>query len=398
MRFKYFSEEEWFLNGECRYCKRVMKIPRQLVQPDTDSISFTQPVACKCGHIMSGMDSPPVPIDDSAATADAAESQNRPSFTPTGLAISAAITGTFIAAILLVGRWAPAPVTDNDKEKSVVVTDATPPTAVVEPAQSAPHVCESGKELEGQFYPTKNDIPMRTGPSGTASRVINLRATQAFNETTYRDVGKVNVLGKACELNGWVEAQVIESEGRTVDWERGWVRKSQLSSKPSKDYAAGIVWDLDGDDGLKASERVLFRKGALRVLRDTPNCITVYTGFRSQTPGMYFVTCNGNHDESFNVWFTEQDLKTDTTLRPPVPYDELASRQMCHAGIRSEAGRLGQLDIHDVLGYVTNTFPNGNRITVQEFTHTSPSGAEMKFRASCNISPRGKLELAIAPL
>ncbi len=375
-----------------------MKIRRQLVKADGDSFSFTQPVACKCGNVMSGMDSPPAPTVQSTVSSDAAEPQNRPSFPATGLAIAAAMVGMVIAAIYLLGGSAPAPVVDSDKDKDAVATTGTLPTSIVEQPPPTPHVCEKGTRLEGRFYPLKNDIPMRTGPSGTASRVVNLRATQAFNETVYRDVGKVMVLGRACELNGWVEAQVIESEGRPVDWERGWVPKSRLSSKPSKDYAAGIVWDIDGDDGLKLSERALFRKGALHVLRDNAKCISVYTGFRSQTPGMYFVTCNGDDGESFNVWFTEKDLATSTTLRPPIPYDERASRQMCHAGIRSEAGRLGKLDIHDVLGYVTNTFPNGNRITVQEFTVTSPSGAEMKFRASCNISPRGKLELAIAPL
>jgi hypothetical protein len=308
-------------------------------------------------------------------------------------AVIAATFGVMLMLYFLLRPDSPPVATAEVAKEEMVETDAALESSVKEA-----FTCLKGDFVAGRFFPKKEDIVMRTEPKPNSTPIINERASAVFGKTEYRTVGKSYVLSNACELNGWIEAQIVEVDGRPVEWERGWIPKSLVSAEPSADYLAGLLWNIDEDVGIKPGDRKIFREGALRVLRDNPDCKSVYTGYRSSTAGKYFVTCNSVTDTSFNVHFTREDLDAERRLGPQVPYAESLTRDACVNGIRREVGLAGSIDIYEVLGYATSTFPNGNRITIQEFSVTWVGGKESKYRANCGMSPDGKLSISITPL
>ncbi|MEQ3626183.1 MAG: hypothetical protein ABNH38_18345 [Tateyamaria sp.] len=301
----------------------------------------------------------------------------------------------FLKAIaVIVGILVLIGVIDGDDER-----DRTTVTARSESEQpKRPQAdCEQGTAVSGTFYTQSSDIDFRTGPGSDHAPVINRKATEALGKTRYRTLWPTMVLEGRCETADWLKARIVKSDGNAVNWETGWVHKQFVTAEVSDEMKAGLLWSIDSESEFTDAERQLVRRGALKVLRDEPNCAEIITGYRSGSrKSAYYVTCNAkNGGPPFNVWFTPNEVEAGGTLAVPEAYSETQSRQACERAIKAQVSHPSTLDVHHVLGYASEVHHNGNRTVVQEFSAENSFGLELEHRARCLLQPDGTLEITI---
>jgi len=159
--------------------------------------------------------------------------------------------------------------------------------------------CPEGTPTSGRYLVTSNGVPFLTGPGNGFPAVMNMR------------IGAPRVLSPSYGLSGlcatgeWLYAEIVEVDRSPVRWERGWVHQTHVRTNPSGEGASGLLWNIDADKDVPASDKAAVRAGALKVLREERNCAAVTTGAPSGSkPGMYFVTCATKSGGVFNVWLT----------------------------------------------------------------------------------------------
>ncbi len=257
--------------------------------------------------------------------------------------------------------------------------------------------CEHGTPTSGTFYVQGRSVNFRSGPGADHNPVVNSKATKVLGKTQYRTLWPSMVLKGHCETADWLQARIVKVDGRTVSWETGWVQKQYVSGEASDDIKAGLLWDIDGESDFTDAEKQVIKRGALKVLKDEPNCAEIITGYRSGSrKGAYYVTCNAkNGGLPFNVWFTPGEVETGGTLAVPRAYPETRSWAACQRAIKARVSHPSTLDIHNLLGYATEIHNNGNRTVIQEFSAKNSFGLELEYRARCLIQPDGALEITI---
>jgi len=158
----------------------------------------------------------------------------------------------------------------------------------------------------------------------------------------------------------------------------------------------GLLWDIDSELEFTLDEKRLLRLGALNVLVEESNCLSIYTGYRSTSmEGAYYVTCvarNGNED--FNVFFTPESLETELELSVSEPFPETSSRQLCESSIQEFVISPSTLNIHREMGYSMGLGNNGNREIRQDFSAQNLFGNNLMYQARCLIYPDGTIEFS----
>lgn len=172
--------------------------------------------------------------------------------------------------------------------------------------------------------------------------------------------------------------------------------------KPTTPQAAGtrvgLTWDIDGDQSLGENERQLFKLAAKRVLADNPACNEISSGAKSvnaKSSDQYFLTCTASDGFLYNVFFGRQALDSSAPIRPPSPYDETRSRDMCRAKIMATAAHPSTVDLHRITGYGTKTYPNGARDVRQDFSAKNSYNLELNYIALCTVFPDGKMDYSV---
>jgi hypothetical protein len=257
--------------------------------------------------------------------------------------------------------------------------------------------CETGNPTEARYFINKKDTPFYLYPDKKKGRVVNARASAALKQNEYRNLWPEMALQGLCETQDWLQAKIVEADGSPVDWESGWVEKSKVHTSSSNEHNAGLIWNIDGESDFTAKEKALVKEGALKVLRDEPNCSKITYGDRSTSKkGEYFVTCDArNGGGPLNVWFSPSDVKNNRTLAIPTAFPEAQSRQLCIDAIKNRVNHPSTLNIHSITGYSTRVANNGNREVIQTFSAKNSFGLELKNQARCLIMPNGKLEITI---
>ncbi|MBC7101791.1 MAG: hypothetical protein H5U13_00990 [Parvibaculum sp.] len=257
--------------------------------------------------------------------------------------------------------------------------------------------CEVGEPSHGKLYVKSNDVNFRTGPGTNYDRVINERATSVLGRTIYRTLWTTAVLEARCETADWIKGDIVEADGKPVFWESGWVLKKFIAREMSDDQAAGLLWDIDAEPELTVADKKILLQGARKVLKDEPNCASIYTGYYSEKKrGSYYVTCNAkNGKEPFNVWFSSDEIASNSKLGIPVAYPEQPSRVACEQEILGQATYPSTVSFHRILGYATTVHNNGNRTIIQEFSAKNGFGLDLEYHARCLVLPSGKIELSM---
>lgn len=155
----------------------------------------------------------------------------------------------------------------------------------------------------------------------------------------------------------------------------------------------GLTWDIDNVGSLDADDRQTFKSAAKRVLADNPSCNEIYSG--AKTGDQYFVTCKADNGFAYNIRFDRQALDSQTPIRPPPPYDEARSKEMCRAKIMATATHPSTVDIHSITGYGTKVFPNGARDVRQDFSAKNTYNLQLTYIALCTVFPDGKMDFLL---
>lgn len=291
-----------------------------------------------------------------------------------------------VVLVLIIGHFS------KSDAPSAVQSQATPP-----PSAAPARTCATGTPTDAKYFVFKKETPFYVSPDKSKGKVVNPRASEILKRTEYRTLWPEMVLQGLCETSEWLQAKIVEADGEPVDWETGWVEKNKVHTDASSDYTAGLIWNIEGETDLTTKEKALVREGALKVLRDEPNCLKITTGYRSGSKkGQYYVTCTAkNGAEPFNVWFSPSDVKSGQSLAIPNAFDETRSRQMCIDAIKSRVNHPSTLDVNTFTGYGTRVANNGNREVIQTFSAKNSFGLELKHRARCLIMPNGDLEITI---
>lgn len=266
--------------------------------------------------------------------------------------------------------------------------------------KAADNNCSLGKPISGRFYPIADAVNFRSGPDKNSSRIINSTATAFLGETQYREIWTGMTLQALCETDEWLQAKIIEADGNPVNWETGWIYKKFVTQNMSSDRAAGLIWNIDAESEFSKREKETLKLGALKVLRDEPQCKSIYTGYRStSSKGDFYVTCNAkNGGDPFNVWFFAKSVSSDRKFSAPKPVDETFARNNCESRIAASIVHPSTLEIHRITGYATQTHSNGNRTTQQEFTAQNSYGLRLRYRATCLFEPSGKFDFSVSEL
>ena len=257
--------------------------------------------------------------------------------------------------------------------------------------------CDLGTPVSGSFFVKGQDINFRSGPGINHDPIVNKKATSILGKTIYRTLWPSMVLKGYCETEEWLQAKIVEADGKLANWEIGWVKKKFVSETASSDFLAGLIWNVDSVSTFTAEEKRLVKEGALKALSDEPNCGKIITGYRSGSrKGAYYVTCTAkNNGPPFNIWFTPSDVQTGGKLRATEAYPEMLSSRACEMAIEARVTHPSTLDIHHFIGHTNQVHNNGNRTVIYEFTVKNSFGLETPYRAQCLIQPDGSLEIAM---
>ena len=211
--------------------------------------------------------------------------------------IASAGWATCLLAALLAGCGPPAETSDAEASQ---LTGNKNSDVGAEP-------CDHGGIATGNEVSIKGDSPLYDAPNG--KRIVNDKATAALGETHYQQVDNTERLREVCRTQKWSKVQVLEPSWLTDVV--GWVpltalRSIERETGGARRYvAADFTWD----------NHTLPYKGKLveavnQVARENANCVSIDPGTLAKSPSrskagkpVFFITCNGQEDQPFNVWF-----------------------------------------------------------------------------------------------
>lgn len=294
------------------------------------------------------------------------------------------VFGIFFLALFLI--------TGTSSEETIHITQEKK-----KPTTRTVQSCPVGTSSDAKYYIKTQETPFYLSPDKSKGMVVNAKASRILKQTEYQTLWPTMVLQGLCETPEWLQAKIVEVDGRPVEWETGWVEKDKVLSQPSGDYSAGLIWQVEEEPSFSEEEKRLIREGALRALQDEKNCRKITGGYKSNDKeDKYFVTClSKNSEDYFNIWFSLNDVRSGKKITAPIPFDEDKSRELCIDEIKRRVTHPSTLDIYFLTGYATSTAPNGNRETIQIFSTKNSFGLELKHRARCLITTDGGLDITI---
>ncbi|MCH8491492.1 MAG: hypothetical protein LAT81_16430 [Oceanicaulis sp.] len=267
-------------------------------------------------------------------------------------------------------------------------------------ADSTPDTCDIGSPISGQLFVTEDEVPFFEQPDTNSNRIVNQRASDALGSAQERTLWRSMVLNAECADGDWVRAKIANADGRSVSWESGWVQRAYVSDQPSPERRAGLIWNVDGEDAFTDEEKALVKQGALRALRDEPDCRQIVDGYYSgDSDQRFYVTCSDrNGDNHFNIRFTLDDVRSDRSIRKPRPVSETWARDECHSAIRARAANPSTIQFRALTGY-SNTLGNDSTRTVQQrFSAANAMGHSQTFLAVCIFPPGERPDISILEL
>ncbi|HEX8444389.1 MAG TPA: hypothetical protein VF631_12170 [Allosphingosinicella sp.] len=209
---------------------------------------------------------------------------------------------TMLTLTAIVGCEQPNAAIENAVEPSS--SDGSP---TITPAASG---CSDPRGVaSGTIVSVRDSVDLRSGPSPTAAKLVNEKATEVMGETQFQTADNTTKLLEVCRKGKWAEVEMIEPEW--LAGRRGWVPVSSVrsigedSSGERKYVEADFYWEED-----TRAHKAELTAAVNQVVRENQQCKTVDPGTlaRSRNRGsvsdpVYFVTCNGPDGEVFNVWF-----------------------------------------------------------------------------------------------
>ena len=184
---------------------------------------------------------------------------------------------------------------------------------------SGANSCSIGKSISGRGRVRRTNTPVLNGPSESSGSLINQTASAAFRHQMLETLSPSEELDLLCESSGYVQVVVTAIMGRprAPPALKGWVKQEDVSTRLTEDQKRGLFWDFSSSN-FTPEERSFLRTGALKVLSDNKRCLRIDSGRKSSSgPKQYYVTCGGQGDELFNVFFDKAEAIGTAPLTGP---------------------------------------------------------------------------------
>lgn len=257
-----------------------------------------------------------------------------------------------------------------------------------ETSASVSQPCEGGGIATGDEVAVTDDIDLRAGPSGSAKRIVNERATEILDETHYHSVDQTERLKELCRLKSWSKVQVVEPA--SLNYVMGWVPVSALraierdASGTRKYVESDFSWDEE-----TAAYKAALVANVNKIVRENERCESVDPGTLSRSGNkgtakkpVFFITCNTGADV-FNVWFEPGDAAAGKVFRAAQNIGRGAAVIACEKAAKEAANNPQTVDFSQFLDVAFVPYPNGNSRLVSSFTAKNSFGVEGKFNIEC---------------
>ncbi|MCF3628211.1 SH3 domain-containing protein [Thalassospiraceae bacterium LMO-SO8] len=282
---------------------------------------------------------------------------------------------------------------DDENEKNQVVQ--------IQPSLAASQRCADAKDTGVEYGITGSGINIREGPGTSYDKVINKKATQTLGKTHYVQVDYTVTVLEVCQKGGWSYVEVVKP-----DWlkesHRGWVASRFLRGQ--RRDTAGIrvfteedfIWDKN-----TSPYKGTIITGVNKIHRENERCkeidpASAYLSDSRSTPDrpVFFVTC-GAGTKAFNVWFSEEDLKSGKAFKAARHISQSIAIQLCEQYARQVATHPNTVDFSRVLDLAINEHANGRTAVHSTFSAKNSFNLEIKFRIRCLLDATGLIEATV---
>lgn len=267
--------------------------------------------------------------------------------------------------------------------------------------QGTPEDCKDAQNTKVDYAISGSGINVRKGPGSKFEKIINKKATKALKRTHYIQVDHTTTIHEHCRKDGWSYIQVIEPR-EFQQSHRGWIASRFLRAieKDSAGFRTFKEEDFLWDKNTFPYKSIIIA-GVNKIHRENRHCKIIdpssaYLSASKSTPGkpVFFVTC-GDGAKVFNVWFSEDDLKSEKVLKAASHISKGAAISLCEQYARNVATHPSTVDFSRVMDLAINEHPNGRTAVHSTFTAKNSFNLEIKFRIRCLLDATGLIEAAV---
>lgn len=272
--------------------------------------------------------------------------------------------------------------------------------SLVDP-EMVPQPCGDGGITSNELAAVNAEFELRTGPSRSADRIKNEKASAAIGETMYQNIDNSTTVRRLCKGKNWSEVQIAEPSW--LSSVRGWAPNSVLR-EIERDESGGRVYESrdftwDADTRRYKSQIVA---AVNKIVRENDRCKTIdpatvaKSSGRSQ-PGkpVFFVTCNEGAS-AFNVWFEPSEIIAGKRFAAAQNISKAAATDACEQAVKSAAMHPSTVSFSRVLDVAFLPHASGRSRLLSSFTAKNSFGLELKYRVSCLFDGTQLIETSIA--
>ena len=306
-------------------------------------------------------------------------------------------TWAVIAAVLVKSCGPPSRKATTDQNAKQA---AIQPASLVDPAK-VPRPCGDGGLTTDEMTGVNKEFELRTGPSRTADRIKNEKASSILGKVHYHVVDQSTTVRRLCRGKSWSEVQIVEPQW--LNFVRGWtpnevLRLIERDESGRRVYETrDFIWDGD-----TRAHRTQIVAAINKIVRENDRCNSIDTGTLSKSPSrsrpgkpVFFVTCNTGADV-FNVWFEPSDVAAGRTFAATPNIAQAAALQACEAAVKSAATHPSTVRFSRVMDVAFTRHASGRSRLLSTFTAKNSFGLELKYRVSCLFDGYTLIESLIA--
>ncbi len=154
-----------------------------------------------------------------------------------------------------------------------------------------------------------------------------------------------------------------------------------------------IFWDKE-----TAPYKDVVIRGVNKVAKENKRCASLDPGTASKSTNkgtkkdpVFFVTCNTNQGEAFNVFFSKSDVEKGVALTEAKHVDSMTAIRACEQYAKTIANHPSTVDF-SYFNAVTQDYPNGRTRVQSTFTAKNSFNLEEKFAVNCLFDSNGFIE------
>lgn len=284
--------------------------------------------------------------------------------------------------------------TSDDETDSVMKTSMldTPPE----------QQCKVGLDASRDVVGITGSAELHQLPDANSDRIINQKATKVLGKTFYQGVDSSTTVRRLCVESDWTQIQVVTPEWLTH--QTGWIPSSaiRLIETDQNGIRRYVESDIHWDKDSKPFKKQIIT-AVNRIARENSQCDKPLPNLLAKSPSkskpgapVFFLTCETNKGQMFNVWFEPDDAYS--TLAPFAaiqPLNRTAAVNACEAYAKSAATHPSTVDFSRFMDLAYGTTPGGRAEVNTSFTAKNGFNLEIKYQIRCLYDGPQMIEASI---